>query len=452
MSRPDNSLSFDPMKTVSYHTLGCKLNYAEGVTIARQFSDRGFTMVGTDQPADVFILNTCTVTERADRECRQIIRRVLRNSPQAFVVVTGCYAQLNPGEIASIDGVDLILGTGEKFRLFDHLSSFSKKPVPQIFVSCIDEEHECTAASSADDGARTRAYLKIQDGCDYSCTFCTIPLARGGSRSLPSAQIVSRAEELGRAGYREVVLTGINVGDYGRRDGGSLLELARRLENVGSVDRFRISSVEPNLLSAELIDFILGSGRFCHHFHIPLQSGSDAVLGRMQRRYRTGQYEAVVRRITDTDPDAGIGADVIVGFPGETESRFRETENFLRSLPLSYLHVFTYSERENTPAARMGNPVEPRLRYERSEALRALGTEKRAAFYRRFIGRTLDVLIEQSVRGGIAAGWSPNYVRVGVRAADAPINRIIPVRVLDADDQICLGTELVTAGEVVPAG
>lgn len=427
------------MKTASFHTLGCRLNYTESMTVARQFRERGFTVVEPGQPSDVFVLNTCTVTERADRECRQIIRRVLRNSPGAFVVVTGCYAQLNPGEIAAIGGVDLILGTAEKTRIFDHLPSLSKNPVPQVFVSCIDEEQECSEAFSAGDGTRTRAFLKIQDGCDYTCTFCTIPLARGGSRSLPAETVLARAAGIGNAGYREIVLTGVNVGEYGRGEGGSLLELCRRLERVPSVDRFRISSIEPNLLSDGLIDFILGSGKFCSHFHIPLQSGSDEILGRMQRRYRRARYEKVVDRIASADPDAGIGADVIVGFPGETEEHFRETAGFLDALPVSYLHVFTFSERENTPAVSFGNPVEPRVRFERSDRLRALGREKRASFHRRHVGRTLDVLFEQTSPEGITAGWSSGYARVGVRGDNVPVNSLLPVRVTEAGEEMCLG-------------
>jgi len=427
------------MKRASFHTLGCKLNYTETVTIGRQFRDRGWSLVDHGQPADVFVLNTCTVTERADRECRQIIRRVLRNAPETFVVVTGCYAQLNPAEVAAIGGVDLVLGTGEKFSLFERAGSFTKLPVPQVFVSCIDPGVECESAHADDTAGRTRAYLKIQDGCDYPCTFCTIPLARGASRSLPPAEIVETARRLGGEGYREIVLTGVNVGDYGRKAGSDLLTLLKHLEDVATVERFRVSSIEPNLLSAKLVEFILGSERFVNHFHVPLQSGSDEVLGWMKRRYTSGRYADIVSAIRTADPYAGIGADVITGFPGETEEHFARTVEFIESLRLSYLHVFTYSERENTPAATLRNRVEPRIRYHRSDRLRALGRRIRTDFNRTMTGRTEDVLFESTGPDGMTSGWTPGYVRVGAEGAGHLVGRVVPVTITTTSHDLCTG-------------
>ncbi|HLF15308.1 MAG TPA: tRNA (N(6)-L-threonylcarbamoyladenosine(37)-C(2))-methylthiotransferase MtaB [Bacteroidota bacterium] len=428
------------MKKASFHTLGCKLNYTETVTLSRRFRDRGYAIVGPHERPDVFVLNTCTVTERADRECRQIIRRVLRNSPETFVIVTGCYAQLNAREIASIGGVDLVLGSSEKFSAAELAGTLEKKPLPQIFVSCIDAEGDCAEAFSGEEGTRTRAFLKIQDGCDYACAFCTIPLARGASRSLPMENILAAAVRLGDEGYREVVLTGVNVGDYGRTSGVALLDLLRRLDTVGSVERFRISSIEPNLLSDELLRFILGSRRFVNHFHLPLQSGSREILRAMKRRYTRDHYGELVGKIRSMDPRAGIGADVIVGFPGETPSRFGETVSFLERLPLSYLHVFTYSERENTVAAGMRNPVEPRERYHRSERLRGLGRRIRAAFNAGFVGETVDVLLENASAGGVTTGLTTNYIRVAVRDAADLVNRIVPVTVDGSSDDVCTGS------------
>jgi threonylcarbamoyladenosine tRNA methylthiotransferase MtaB len=427
------------MKRASFHTLGCKLNYTETVTLGRQFRERGWSLVDASEPADVFVLNTCTVTERADRECRQIIRRVLRQSPETFVVVTGCYAQLNPAEIAAIGGVDLVLGTGEKFSLFEKAGSCTKLPGPQVFVSCIDPGAECEGAYADDTAGRTRAYLKIQDGCDYSCTFCTIPLARGPSRSLPAGDIVRTARRLGDEGYREIVLTGVNVGDYGRTSGSDLLTLLRELEQVATVERFRVSSIEPNLLSPELIAFILGSGKFVNHFHVPLQSGSDEVLGWMKRRYTRDRYRSIVSSIREADPFAGIGADVITGFPGETEEHFAATVDFIEGLRLSYLHVFTYSERENTPAAVLRNRVEPRVRYHRSDRLRELGRKIRTEFNKTMPGRTEEVLFEATGTDGITSGWSPGYVRVGIPGGTHLLNRVAPVTIISASHDLCLG-------------
>jgi threonylcarbamoyladenosine tRNA methylthiotransferase MtaB len=429
-------------KTVALHTLGCKLNYAETSTIGRQFVDRGFEIVDFTQPSDVYILNTCSVTERAERECRQIVRRALRQSPDAFVIVVGCYAQLRADEIASIEGVDLVLGTKEKFNILEHAGRFEKSATPQVFVSCIDESVSFAPSCSADAGGRTRAFLKIQDGCDFQCSFCTIPRARGTSRSQPADAVLHQAQLIAEEGFREIVLTGVNVGDYGRKESGSLLGLLKQLGSLGGVERIRISSIEPNLLSRELVDFILASEKFCNHFHIPLQSGSNQVLHCMRRRYRTDHYRSVVDYIKQKDPDAGIGADVIVGFPGESEQLFEETCSFIGEIPVSYLHVFTFSEREGTPAANYKGSVEPRERARRSELLRMLGRRKRRDFYSRFGGRTLPVLFEGRLRGGMASGLAGNYVRVGAPSRAPLTNQIRNIAIRSIDDDVCIGAEV----------
>lgn len=426
------------MKRVALHTLGCKLNAAETATIGRQFRERGYQVVDIDEPADVCVINTCSVTERADRECRQIVRRALRHSPDAYVAVVGCYAQLQPEELAAIEGVDLILGAKEKFNLFEHAKDFQKTARPKIVVTPIEEARMFVGASSVDRSDRTRAFLKIQDGCDYQCSFCTIPLARGESRSVSVTEIVQQAEEIVRLGYREIVLTGVNVGDYGRKLGTSLLSLLRELVQLPALHRIRISSIEPNLLTDELLDFWLAEERLCKHFHIPLQSGTDDMLKQMRRRYRTDWYANRVERIKAAYPQAGIGVDVIAGFPGETEELFERTYRFLNELPVSYLHVFTYSERPNTHAALMPNQIEPRLKYERSERLRVLSLKKRRAFYESFVGKVVSVLFE-SEAAGFQTGLTGEYVRVNVRTDRNLTNRLLPVLITSADHDACEG-------------
>ncbi len=427
------------MMRVSLYTLGCKLNFAETSTIGRQFVERGYTVVDDNQPSDVVVLNTCSVTERTDRECRQIIRRSLRRSPGAFVIVTGCYAQLRPEQISAIDGVDLVVGSKEKFRIFDLAPEFVKRSLPQVFVSCIDDAVDFEPSYSSDVGGRTRAFLKIQDGCDYSCTFCTIPRARGESRSMEPGSLVRQAERLAEMGYREIVLTGVNVGDYGRKIGTDLFTLMRELDRVVPVNRFRVSSIEPNLLTGEMIDFVVRSGKFCNHFHIPLQSGSDGVLRRMRRRYLTSHYRSVIETIRARDERAGIGADVIVGFPGETEEEFAETCRFIGELPLSYLHVFTYSERPGTPASGYDTVVPSAVRAERSGILRSLGRTKRSLFHAAHTGRTVDVLFESESRPGFRSGWTTNYIRVESPSASIHENSIHSVTIRRSDPEICDG-------------
>jgi threonylcarbamoyladenosine tRNA methylthiotransferase MtaB len=427
------------MKKVAFYTLGCKLNFAETSTIGRQFIGRGFEVVDFDQPSDVYVLNTCSVTERADRECRQIIRRALRVAPNAYVIVIGCYAQLQSGEIASIDGVDLILGSSEKFNIFNYENKFFKQSTPQIFISCIDDTNDFDAAFSADVGGRTRAFLKIQDGCDYSCSFCTIPLARGESRSAHAESIIHQAESIASQGYKEIVLTGVNVGDYGKNNNSCLYDLMKKLDHVEGIDRIRIGSIEPNLLTNEIIYFILSSNKFCNHFHVPLQSGSNAVLKLMRRRYSVEDYRKLIEFIRQNDPDAGIGVDVIAGFPGETDSLFRETYKFLDDLPISYLHVFTYSERPNTLAAEFTGSVEPKIRFERSEILRELSNRKRYSFYSSFVEKNLDVLYEGNTNKGKISGLSTNYIRVEVESDLSIINQIRKTKIVSAENKSCIG-------------
>jgi threonylcarbamoyladenosine tRNA methylthiotransferase MtaB len=427
------------MRTIALHTLGCKLNYAETSTIGRAFTQAGFAVVEGHAPADVVLLNTCSVTERADRECRQVVRRALRTSPEAYVIVTGCYAQLQPESIAAIDGVDLVVGTRDKFNVLSLAGDFRKRDLPQVYVSCIDEAEEFEAAYAADADGRTRAFLKVQDGCDYTCAFCTIPRARGESRSVPVGAIVRQAETIANQGFKEIVLSGVNVGDYGRKIGTTLVELLRSLDAVDGVERYRISSIEPNLLTPEVVEFVLSSPKFCDHFHIPLQSGSDTVLRSMRRRYDTGHYRRLVERIRALAPEAGIGADVITGFPGETEALFEETYAFLSDLPVSYLHVFTYSERPDTAALALGGAVEPKHRFARNERLRMLGLKKRHAFQARFIGRDMRVLVEHPAGEGLMSGLTTNYLRVKLAAPSDASNTIVTATLTAAADDHCLG-------------
>ena len=392
------------MKKVSFHTLGCKLNYAETASLEKQFVDQGFSIVPFSEQSDVCVINTCSVTERADRECRQLVRRAGRTSPEAFIVVLGCYAQLQPEEIASIDGVDLVLGASEKFHLFNYSGAFQKFNSPRVFVSPISNASDFGPAYSGGVDERTRAFLKVQDGCDFNCSFCTIPLARGKSRSQSIEDCVLQAAHLVDQGYREIVLTGVNVGDYGNHDATSLMELLKQLETIDGLERIRISSIEPNLLTEELLNFWVLSKKICNHFHIPLQSGSDEILKKMRRRYTAADYRKLVNAILKEAPDAGIGADVIVGFPGETDGLFKKSYDFLQELPVSYLHVFTYSERPHTPSLELEGRVEPRIRFRRSEMLRILGRQKKQSFYLSQLQTIQRVLLESSSREQYAVG------------------------------------------------
>jgi len=403
--------------SVAFHTLGCKLNFAETGTIAQQFRQRDWQVVDLGLAADVVVLNTCTVTEEADRKARQTIRRALRANPEACVIVTGCFAQLRPEQVSEIDGVDVVLGATEKFDVFRYVDAFRKYEETQISVSCIDEVTDFGAAVSSTE--RTRAFLKVQDGCDYTCSFCTIPAARGRSRSANIGDIVAQASSLAKDGFSEIVLSGVNIGLFGQDKGDDLLGLLRALDAVEGMERYRISSIEPNLLTNDIIAFVASSRAFMPHFHIPLQSGDNAVLGDMRRRYRREVYTDRVEHIKSVMPHAAIGADVIVGFPTETRESFETTRSFLTGLPVSYLHVFTYSERPGTVAVDTlgGSPVPKPERSQRNRELRMLSAKKQTAFYREHAGTQRDVLWERAAEGDLQTGFTDNHVRV-----EAPYN------------------------------
>ena len=403
-------------KTVAFHTLGCKLNFAETSTIARNLTSNGYQRVEFDQASDVYVINTCSVTANADKECRTIVKNALKANPNGFVVVIGCYAQLKPEEIAEMEGVDLVLGATEKFNIIDYLDDLNKQNDAIIHSCEIDDADFYVGSYSF--GGRTRAFLKVQDGCDYKCTYCTIPLARGISRSDTVENILKNADEIGKKGIKEIVLTGVNVGDYGKGEFGNkkhehtFLELIQNLDEVESIERFRISSIEPNLLRNEIIEFVAKSKRFVPHFHIPLQSGSDTILKKMKRRYLTSLYVERINKIRELLPDACIGVDVIVGFPGETDELFTETYNFLNKLPISYLHVFTYSERDNTEAAEFEGIVPKSIRKKRNKMLRILSEKKRMAFYQSQLESTHTVLWEADNKHGKMHGFTENYVKM----------------------------------------
>ena len=400
-------------KKVALHTLGCKLNFSETAAIGKQFSTRGFSVVDFSEHADVYVVNTCSVTDNAEKECRQVIRRVLKQNSEAFVIVTGCYAQLRPEEIAKIDGVDAVLGSNEKFDLFSYLDAFEKKELACIYTSSKSElDNNFGIASSTDIDSRTRAYFKIQDGCDYKCTYCTIPLARGASRSLEPEKVVEQFRLIVSQGYKEIILTGVNVGDYGKSFEIDFYQLLKKLVSVEGDFRIRISSIEPNLLTDEIIALTLSTEKLCKHFHIPLQSGNDKILRLMQRRYTTEDYKILISKLNNIDPEIGIGVDVITGFPGETEEDYRETYDFLRELEISYLHVFTYSERPDTKAVSLPGKVGNEEKKRRSSLLRILSDKKRFAFQEKFVGKKERVLFEEANDKGIIKGFTSNYIRV----------------------------------------
>lgn len=416
------------MKKVAFYTLGCKLNFSETSTIARTFEERGYRKVEFTDTPDIFIINTCSVTENADKKCRKVVREAKAISKDSFVAIVGCYAQLKPAEISSIPGVDAVLGAAEKFRLHELLGEFTKPEKPSVYAGDIASAEKFSASWSIQD--RTRTFLKVQDGCDYSCTFCTIPLARGASRSDTSDNIVSQARSIGESGVREIVLTGVNTGDFGIREGKReerFIDLVRKLDCVEDVPRFRISSIEPNLLSDELIRFVAGSNRFMPHFHIPLQSGSDKILRLMRRRYQREVYTSRVELIRQHMPNACIGVDVIVGFPGETAADFEETYKYINELEISYLHVFTYSERANTPAADMPGRVPHQERAERSTRLHMLSDKKRRYFHETQIGKSATVLFEKDIQDNVMFGYTENYVRVGAQYDPLLVNEMRPV-------------------------
>lgn len=427
------------MKRVALYTIGCKLNYSETATIGKQLIDSGFSVVGIDEPADLVVINSCSVTSHAERECRQVVRKALRQSPNAFVTVMGCYAQTQSEKIASIRGVDLILGTKEKFSLINFIGGNTKKTNPVIYVSCVDDENNIGLASSVGFNKRTRAFIKVQDGCDYNCTYCIVPLARGRSRSAELNEILREASEAVESGYKEIVLTGVNVGSYGRGNNSNLLTLLKRLVAIDDLMRIRLSSIEPNLLTDELLNFWFKEEKLCNHWHIPLQSGSDTILRQMKRRYLPALYKDKIEKIRTHVPTAGIGADVIVGFPGETEELFNETFEFINTLPISYLHVFSYSERPNTPAAEFTTKIAPKIKSERSKKLHLLSIQKKHSFYERFIGKTVPVLFESVHSDGILSGLTEEYVRVDVKSEVNLTNKIIDVTIEEVLNDKCIG-------------
>ena len=423
---------------VAYYTQGCKLNFSETSTISRQISKDGYQKVDFEDNADIYVINTCSVTENADKECKRIVRNALKRSPEAFIVIIGCYAQLKPEEIAQIDGVDLVLGATEKFKLNTYLNDLSKKETTQIHSCEIDDANFFSDAYSY--GDRTRAFLKVQDGCDYKCTYCTIPLARGISRSDKLGNVLKNAKEISEKGIKEIVLTGVNIGDYGKGEEGNknhehtFLELVKELDKIEDISRIRISSIEPNLLKDETIKYVAQSKSFVPHFHIPLQSGCDDVLKRMKRRYLSDLYVNRVNSIKESMPHCCIGADVIVGFPGETDEKFLETFQFLNKLDVSYLHVFSYSERDNTEAATMEGVVDKATRNKRSKMLRVLSAKKKRQFYEIQIGTIRSVLFEHENKDGYMFGFTENYLRVKTAFKEEYSNQILQTKINKMDE------------------
>ena len=435
-------------RTVSFHTLGCKLNFSETSTIRRRFEDFGYTSVDWDQSSDIYVLNTCSVTEFADRKCRAEVRKVLRQSPEAKVIVIGCYAQLKPQEIAEIPGVDLVLGAAEKFNVQHYVEGLSKATDKgMVKAGAVTEVNSFEEAFSF--GDRTRTFLKVQDGCDYKCTFCTIPQARGKSRSALISQVVENAKKIAQMGTKEIVLTGVNIGDFGLDMGGkrqeTFFELLQALEVVQGIERIRISSIEPNLCHNDIISFVASSSRIMPHFHMPLQSGSDKILSLMRRRYKRSLYTERVAKIKELIPHCCIGVDVIVGFPGETEEDFRETQQYLTDLGISYLHVFTYSERANTLAQQMKESVPMNVRKERNKKLRILSQKKKELFYRQFVGTTRSVLIEDQEKNGRLYGFTDNYIKVNVSANADITNTLMDVSIGPYQSDGSCKSELLTS-------
>ena len=414
-----------PTKRVAFHTLGCKLNFSETATISRDFICHGFEKVDYRDKADIYVLNTCSVTENADKEARKLIRQAKRRNPESSVAVIGCYAQLKPNDIAAITGVDMVLGAQEKFNLLNHLDTIDLNGGTKVIQSEIDHVHKFTPSYSS--GERTRSFLKVQDGCDYTCSFCTIPLARGKSRSNSIENTMKVAKEVAQTDTRELVLTGVNIGDFGKGTAETFFDLIQQLDTLDGIDRIRISSIEPNLFTDEIIEFCATSQKFMPHFHVPLQSGSDKILGDMRRRYKRDLYKIRVEKIKSVLPDACIGVDVIVGFPGETNNDFLNTYNFLNELEISYLHVFTYSERPDTDAVEMGEVVSKEKRSERSRMLHILSDKKRRFFHDQFVNQRRPVLFE-NMKNGKLLGHTDNYIQIQTDGTPDLINTIHPVK------------------------
>ena len=427
-------------KTASFYTLGCKLNFSETSTIARDLENEGFARVEFESGADIYVINTCSVTDQADKKCRNVVRRALKYNSSAFIVVIGCYAQLKPKEISSIKGVDLVLGAQEKFNLKSFLHDIEKRKETQIENKHIKHVNEFYPGYSK--GDRVRSFFKVQDGCNYFCSFCTIPLARGKSRSANVEETMVKAREIASSEVKEVVLTGVNIGDFGYGTKERLIDLLIELDKLEQINRFRISSIEPDLLSNEIIEFVHKSKRFVPHFHIPLQSGSDILLKSMRRRYNTELYKSRIEKIKDLMPKACIGVDVIVGYPGETEEEFNKTVHFLKSLPISYLHVFTYSERANTTAPRMGEIVPMEERRKRSKQLRILSLKLKQQFYQNNLGKTEKVLLENQ-EDGYHYGFTENYVKVKLPAQKVKKNEIVNVKLNEINNDFEVLSSLV---------
>lgn len=433
------------MKKVAFYTLGCKLNYSETSTIGRMFEERGYQKVEFNQQPDIFIINTCSVTENADKKCKKIVKEANKINPDGYVAIIGCYAQLKPKEISEIEGVDAVLGAAEKFRLIDIIGDFVKEPkqaTDKVYNSKIEEAIEYHTSYSLND--RTRTFLKVQDGCDYPCSYCTIPLARGKSRSDTIQNVVRAAYEIAENGVKEIVLTGVNIGDFGLQNDErkeTFLELVKALDEVDGIERFRISSIEPNLLTDEIIEFVARSKRFVPHFHIPLQSGSNKVLGLMRRRYKRELYADRVQKIKELMPECCIGVDLIVGHPGETEEEFLTTYQFLNDLDISYLHVFTYSERPNTYALSIKPVIPNNKRAERSKMLHILSDKKRRYFYEQQLGKSFSVLFEEDVENGLMQGFTENYVRVVAKYDPLLINETKKVKLVSIDDAMLVEVE-----------
>jgi threonylcarbamoyladenosine tRNA methylthiotransferase MtaB len=439
--------TMEQKKKVAFYTLGCKLNFSETSTIARSFQDEGFDRVDFEETADIYVINTCSVTENADKQFKQIVKKALKNNDKAFVAAVGCYAQLKPEELAAVDGVDLVLGATEKFKITDYINDLSKNDMGEVHSCEIAEADFYVGSYSI--GDRTRAFLKVQDGCDYKCTYCTIPLARGISRSDTLENVLKNAKEISKQNIKEIVLTGVNIGDYGKGEFGNkkhehtFYELVQELDKVEGIERLRISSIEPNLLKNETIEFVSQSRTFVPHFHIPLQSGSNDILKLMRRRYLREVYTERVNKIREVMPHACIGVDVIVGFPGETDEHFLETYNFLNEMEISYLHVFTYSERDNTPAASMPGEVPNNVRAKRSKMLRGLSVKKRRAFYESQIGTTRSVLFEGENKEGYIHGFTENYVKVKAPWNPELVNTLHEVTLTKIDEDGAVRIEFV---------
>ena len=419
-------------RRVSFHTLGCKLNFSESSTLARQFEEGGFERVGANEEADICVINSCSVTEHADKKCRNIIRKLHRRNPSAIIAVTGCYAQLKPYEIAKIDGVDIVLGNNDKGDLYKRVVELSTRGNAQVYSCDCEQITRFFAAFSS--GDRTRSFLKVQDGCDYKCAYCTIHYARGSSRNMPIAELVAEAEKVVATGLKEIVITGVNTGDFGRTTGEKFIDLLRALNEVEGIERYRISSIEPNLITDEIIEFCAASPKFQHHFHIPLQSGSDRILGLMRRRYTSAKFADRIEKIRKLMPDAFIGIDVITGFPGETEENFQETYDLLARLKPSFLHIFPFSERPGTPAVDMPDKVPSYISTQRVARLEELCDALHYDFCAQGVGKEMDVLFESTMRGGMMYGYTGNYIRVKAPYRKELINRISRVKLASIGD------------------